>query len=212
MSISVEEKISFIRTALGRIYPEPKSELLYDSPFQLLIATILAAQATDKQVNVLTRELFRVCPDAATMSVTDPETIRELVRSINYCNNKAKNILAVSKKLVEEYAGEVPASREALETLPGVGRKTANVVLSNAFHMPVMPVDTHVHRVSNRIGLGKTSKPEETETGLIRVIPEAWVIDFHHYLLLHGRYTCKAKKPECHECVLRDICDYPDKN
>ncbi len=212
MSISVEEKISFIRTALGRIYPEPKSELLYDSPFQLLIATILAAQATDKQVNVLTRELFRVCPDAATMSVTDPETIRELVRSINYCNNKAKNILAVSKKLVEEYAGEVPASREALETLPGVGRKTANVVLSNAFHMPVMPVDTHVHRVSNRIGLVKTSKPEETETGLIRVIPEAWVIDFHHYLLLHGRYTCKAKKPECHECVLRDICDYPDKN
>jgi len=212
MSISVEEKISFIRTALGRIYPEPKSELLYDSPFQLLIATILAAQATDKQVNVLTRELFRVCPDAATMSVTDPETSRELVRSINYCNNKAKNILAVSKKLVEEYAGEVPASREALETLPGVGRKTANVVLSNAFHMPVMPVDTHVHRVSNRIGLVKTSKPEETETGLIRVIPEAWVIDFHHYLLLHGRYTCKAKKPECHECVLRDICDYPDKN
>lgn len=211
MSFSVEKKISFIRTVLERIYPEPKSELIYDSPFQLLIATILAAQATDKQVNVLTRELFRVCPDAATMSVTDPETIRDLVRSINYCNNKAKNILAVSKKLVEEYEGEVPASREALESLPGVGRKTANVVLSNAFRQPVMPVDTHVHRVSNRIGLVKTSKPENTETELIRVIPEPWVIDFHHYLLLHGRYTCKAKKPECQGCVLRDICDWPDK-
>ena len=211
MSFSVEEKIGFIRTALGRIYPEPKSELIYDSPFQLLIATILAAQATDKQVNILTKKLFDVCPDATTMSVTDPEIIRDLVRSINYCNNKAKNILAVSKKLVEEYEGEVPASREALESLPGVGRKTANVVLSNAFRQPVMPVDTHVHRVSNRIGLVKTSKPENTETELIRVIPEAWVIDFHHYLLLHGRYTCKAKKPECQGCVLRDICDWPDK-
>ena len=211
MSFSVEEKIGFIRTALGRIYPEPKSELIYDSPFQLLIATILAAQATDKQVNILTKKLFDVCPDATTMSVTDPETIRDLVRSINYCNNKAKNILAVSKKLVEEYEGEVPASRDALESLPGVGRKTANVVLSNAFRQPVMPVDTHVHRVSNRIGLVKTSKPENTETELIRVIPEAWVIDFHHYLLLHGRYTCKAKKPECQGCVLRDICDWPDK-
>jgi len=146
------------------------------------------------------------------MSMTDPETIRDLVRSINYCNNKAKNILAVSKKLVEEYEGEVPASREALESLPGVGRKTANVVLSNAFRQPVMPVDTHVHRVSNRIGLVKTSKPENTETELIKVIPEAWVIDFHHYLLLHGRYTCKAKKPECQGCVLRDICDWPEKS
>ncbi|MCF8383044.1 MAG: endonuclease III [Chlorobium sp.] len=208
----VREKISFIREALGALYPEPKSELVYGSPFQLLIATILAAQATDKQVNKITVELFRVAPDARSMSLLDPDTVKSLVRSINYFNNKAKNILAVSKKLAEEYNGEVPESRAALESLPGVGRKTANVVLSNAFRHPVMPVDTHVHRVSNRIGLVKTSKPEETETGLIAIIPEEWVIDFHHYLLLHGRYTCKAKKPECPRCTLRDICDWPDKS
>jgi len=209
---TLQEKIGFIREALGTRYPEPKSELLYDSPFQLLIATILAAQATDKQVNKITGELFRVAPDAPSMSRMDLESVTALVRSINYCNNKAKNILAVSLKLADEYNGEVPDSREALESLPGVGRKTANVVLSNAFRHPVMPVDTHVHRVSNRLGLVKTSKPEETEAGLIAIIPEAWVIDFHHYLLLHGRYTCKAKKPECAHCVLRDICDWPEKN
>jgi endonuclease-3 len=212
MRATVHEKISFIRTALGAVYPEPKSELVYSSPFQLLIATILAAQATDKQVNKITGELFRQCPDAASMSLMDLEGITSLVRSINYCNNKAKNILAVSKKLVEEYAGTVPPSRAALESLPGVGRKTANVVLSNAFRQPVMPVDTHVHRVSNRLGLLKTEKPEETEAGLISIIPEEWVIDFHHYLLLHGRYTCKAKKPECRSCVLWEICDWPEKS
>lgn len=206
------EKVSFIRETLGTLYPEPKSELVYASPFQLLIATILAAQATDKQVNKITGELFRIAPDAASMSLLDLESVTTLVRSINYFNNKAKNILAVSRKLADEYNGEVPESRDALESLPGVGRKTANVVLSNAFRRPVMPVDTHVHRVSNRLGLIKTSKPEETEAGLIAIIPEAWVIDFHHYLLLHGRYTCKAKKPECARCVLREICDWPEKS
>ncbi|MBN1279581.1 MAG: endonuclease III [Chlorobium sp.] len=211
MVTATKKKIIFIREKLGNLYPEPKSELIYETPFQLLIATILAAQSTDKQVNILTRELFKVCPDAKTMSLTDPETIRNLVRSINYYNNKAKNILAVSKKLIEEYEGEVPESREALESLPGVGRKTANVVLSNAFRQPVMPVDTHVHRVSNRLGLVNTSKPDDTEAGLIAIIPEEWVIDFHHYLLLHGRYTCKAKKTDCRNCVLRDICDWPEK-
>ncbi len=209
---TVQEKISFIREALGALYPEPKSELIYESPFQLLIATILAAQATDKQVNKITRELFRIAPDAASMSLLDLDTVKSLVSSINYFNNKAKNILAVSLKLAEEYHGDVPESRDALESLPGVGRKTANVVLSNAFRRPVMPVDTHVHRVSNRIGLVKTSKPEATEAGLIAIIPEEWVIDFHHYLLLHGRYTCKAKKPECPRCLLRDICDWPEKS
>ncbi|MEE9904300.1 MAG: endonuclease III [Chlorobium sp.] len=212
MTIAAEKKIAVIREILGRVYPDPKSELVYETPFQLLIATILAAQSTDKQVNILTKELFRVCPDATAMSRMDLDSITSLVRSINYFNNKAKNILAVSRKLVEEYQGEVPASREALESLPGVGRKTANVVLSNAFRQPVMPVDTHVHRVSNRLGLVHTSKPENTEAGLIAIIPEEWVIDFHHYLLLHGRYTCKAKKPECGKCQLRDICDWPDKD
>lgn len=209
--MTIPEKIRFIRETIGRIYPEPKSELVYASPFQLLIATILAAQTTDRQVNKVTEKLFAHCPDAHTMSLLDEKSVKDFVRSINYFNNKAKNILAVSRTLIEEYDGEVPSSREALECLPGVGRKTANVVLSNAFHQPVMPVDTHVHRVANRIGLIKSAKPEETESALVKVIPEAWIIDFHHYLLLHGRYTCKAKKPACPACVIREICDWPDK-
>ncbi|NTW69636.1 MAG: endonuclease III [Chlorobiaceae bacterium] len=203
-----KEKIVLLNEVLGSRYPNPKSELNYESPFQLLIATILAAQSTDKQVNVITQELFRVAPDALTLSRMEPDEVRNLVRSINYCNNKAKNILEVSRILVNCYEGRVPETREGLESLPGVGRKTANVVLSNAFHQAVMPVDTHVHRVSNRIGLVTTEKVEQTETELMKIIPEAWVIDFHHYLLLHGRYTCKAKKPECTACPLSVVCDY----
>ncbi|MCX6178505.1 MAG: endonuclease III [Chlorobiales bacterium] len=206
-----EEKIVFLNEVLGNKYPNPKSELQYENPFQLLVATILAAQATDKQVNVITRELFRSAPDAESMSRMDLDTVKGFVRSINYFNNKAKNILEVSRILVTNYNGNIPDTREGLESLPGVGRKTANVVLSNAFHQAVMPVDTHVHRVSNRIGLVRTDKPEQTETELMKIIPEAWVINFHHYLLLHGRYTCKAKKPECPHCPVSSICDYPSK-
>lgn len=212
MKQSPEEKILFLNEALGAAYPNPKSELHYESPFQLLIATIMAAQATDRQVNVITGELFRRAPDAATMSCMELDEVRELVRSINYCNNKAKNILEVSRILVERWQGVVPGNREELESLPGVGRKTANVVLSNAFGLPVMPVDTHVHRVSNRIGLIQTGKPEESEKELMKIIPEAWIIPFHHYLLLHGRYTCKAKKPDCAHCPLTSVCDYAEKN
>ncbi|EAT59850.1 endonuclease III [Chlorobium ferrooxidans] len=203
-----KEKIVLLKEVLGSRYPNPKSELNYENPFQLLIATILAAQSTDRQVNVITRELFKVAPDANSLSRMELDEVKNLVRSINYFNNKAKNILEVSRILVNEYEGRVPDRRAALESLPGVGRKTANVVLSNAFRQPVMPVDTHVHRVSNRIGVVKTGKVEETETELMKIIPEAWVIDFHHYLLLHGRYTCKAKKPECQNCPLSFVCDY----
>ncbi len=206
------EKIILLNEVLGARYPNPKSELLFASPFQLLVATILAAQATDKQVNVITRKLFEVAPDAESLSKMELEEVKALVRSINYFNNKAKNILEVSRTLVKQYNGQVPETREALESLPGVGRKTANVVLSSAFRQPVMPVDTHVHRVSNRIGLVKTEKPEHTETELMKIIPEKWVIDFHHYLLLHGRYTCKAKNPQCATCPLTFICDYPTKS
>ena len=163
MKQTPEEKIVFLDEALGAKYPDPKSELHYESPFQLLVATIMAAQATDRQVNIITRELFRQAPDAESMSRMELDEIKSLVRSINYFNNKAKNILEVSRILMQRYRGEVPATREELESLPGVGRKTANVVLGNAFGQPVMPVDTHVHRVSNRIGLVKTGKPEETE-------------------------------------------------
>jgi len=212
MRYTPEEKIVFLNQALGAQYPDPKSELHYESPFQLLVATIMAAQATDKQVNIITRDLFRRAPDAERMSRMELDEIKSIVRSINYFNNKAKNILEVSRILIEQYLGKVPETREELEHLPGVGRKTANVVLGNAFGQPVMPVDTHVHRVSNRIGLVTTSKPEETEKELMKIIPEAWVIIFHHYLLLHGRYTCKAKKPECAGCRVSSVCDYPAKN
>ena len=212
MNESPEQKIVFLREVLGAAYPNPRSELCYNSPFQLLVATILAAQATDRQVNVITRELFMRAPDAESMSRMELDEVRNLVRSINYCNNKAKNILAASRILVERFHGEVPATREELESLPGVGRKTANVVLSNAFGLPVMPVDTHVHRVSNRIGLVQTKKVEETERELMQIIAEEWVLPFHHYLLLHGRYTCKAKKPDCAHCAVSSICDYSAKN
>ncbi len=207
-----EEKIVVLNEVLGAEYPNPKSELQYDSPFQLLVSTIMAAQATDRQVNIITRELFKSAPDAESISRMELDMVIGFVRSINYFNTKAKNILEVSRILVSRYNGKVPETREELEKLPGVGRKTANVVLSNAFNQAVMPVDTHVHRVSNRIGLVRTHKVEQTESELMKIIPEAWVIDFHHYLLLHGRYTCKAKKPECPRCGVRIVCDYPEKN
>lgn len=209
MSRKQKEKIAFLREVLGARYPEPRSELVFSSPFQLLIATVLAAQSTDRQVNVITGELFRKAPDARSLSALKLDEVKEYVRSINYFNNKAKNILALSRILMEEHGGNVPESREELEKLPGVGRKTANVVLAAAFGRPVMPVDTHVHRVSNRIGLCRTEKVEETEAALMKIIPEEWVVDFHHYLLLFGRYTCKAKKPACRECPVREICDNP---
>jgi len=211
MSMTVPEKIAFIDKALTAVWPNPKSELDYETPFQLLVATIMAAQATDKKVNQLTVELFKAAPDAEAMSRMDVDDIKTIIRPINYYNNKSKNILAMSQRLVDEFGADVPASREALESLPGVGRKTANVVLSNAFGMPTMPVDTHVHRVSNRIGLCKTSKPEQTEEALLKIIPESRMIDFHHYLVLHGRYTCKAKKPECSKCPIIEACDWPEK-
>ncbi len=209
--MNTSDKIILINQALGARYPFPKSELRYSTPFQLLVATILAAQATDKKVNMITTVLFTTCPDAEHMSRMELDALKKIIRSINYYNNKAKNLLAVSKILTESYGGEVPHTREELESLPGVGRKTANVVLSNAFGQPVMAVDTHVHRVSNRVGLAKTDKPRDTEDALIAIIPAELVINFHHYLVLHGRYTCKARKPLCPECPIVPACDYPDK-
>jgi endonuclease-3 len=211
MNMSVSKKIAFINEALSTVWPDPKSELHYETPFQLLVATIMAAQATDKKVNQLTPMLFKAAPDPESMSRMDVDDIKTIIRPINYYNNKAANILAMSRRLVDEFGSEVPDTREALESLPGVGRKTANVVLSNAFGVPVMPVDTHVHRVSNRIGLCHTTKPEDTEAALMKIIPEPMVINFHHYLVLHGRYTCKAKKPDCRECRIREVCEWPEK-
>ena len=209
--MKIQEQIALINRVLGEKYPSPKSELHYSTPFQLLIATMLAAQATDKKVNIITKELFKTSPDAESMSRMELDQLKTIVRSINYFNTKAKNILATSKILVDSYKGEVPGTREELENLPGVGRKTANIVLSNVFGQPVMPVDTHVHRVSNRIGLVKTDKPRDTEDALVAVIPEKLVIDFHHYLVLHGRYICKARKPQCPQCPIGEACNYPEK-
>ena len=210
--MKIPEKIVLIDQELGSRYPSPKSELHYTTPFQLLVATMLAAQATDKRVNVVTAELFKRCPDAESMSRMELDALKEIIRSINYYNNKAKNILAASSMLVKSYDGEVPRTREELESLPGVGRKTANIILSNAFGQPVMAVDTHVHRVSNRIGLAKTGSPRDTEDALLAIIPEEMVINFHHYLVLHGRYTCKARKPLCSDCPIVPACDYPEKS
>ena len=209
--MTVQEQIAHINRLLGDKYPFPKSELHYSTPFQLLVATMLAAQATDKKVNVITSDLFSTAPDAESMSRMALEELKQIIRSINYYNTKAKNILAASRMLVESYNGEVPGTREELESLPGVGRKTANIVLSSAFGQPVMAVDTHVHRVSNRIGLVKTKKPRDTEDALVAVIPKELVINFHHYLVLHGRYVCKARKPLCSECPIVPACDYPHK-
>lgn len=209
--MTVQEQIAHINRLLGNKYPSPKSELHHSTPFQLLVATMLAAQATDKKVNVITADLFTAAPDAESMSRMTLEDIKQIIRSINYYKTKAKNIHTASRVLVESWNGEVPGTREELESLPGVGRKTANIVLSNAFGQPVMPVDTHVHRVSNRIGLVKTSKPRDTEDSLVAVIPKELIINFHHYLVLHGRYVCKARKPLCSECPIMGACNYPEK-
>lgn len=189
--------------------PSAESELQYNTPFELLVAVILSAQCTDKRVNMTTPALFRCFPDAFTMSRAKVEEIYELIKSISYPNNKAKHLSAMSRKLVEDFNGEVPDDMEMLQTLPGVGRKTANVVEAVAFHRPAMPVDTHVFRVADRIGLVTDAKtPLETEKQLVKNIPPEILSKAHHWLILHGRYTCTARKPKCEECGIRSYCRY----
>jgi len=207
-----EEKLSVVAEILGAKHPTPKTELKYETSFQLLVATILAAQCTDKRVNLVTEGLFQRYPDAHALSKLSFETLREEIKSINFLNNKAKNILESCKALVEKYNGEVPNTLEALTALPGVGRKTAHVVMSNAFGKPVLAVDTHVHRVSNRLGLACSKKVLDTEKQLMEILPESLVSDFHHYLILHGRYTCKARSPQCINCELTYICNHFNSN
>ncbi|ACF13028.1 endonuclease III [Chloroherpeton thalassium ATCC 35110] len=203
-----DEKLELVAKILGAKHPAPKTELNYETPFQLLVATILAAQCTDKRVNLVTAALFQRYPDAKSMSELSFEALREEIKSINFLNNKAKNILDSSKALVEKYNGEVPDTLDALTALPGVGRKTAHVVMSNAFGKPVLAVDTHVHRVANRLGLANSKNVRDTENQLMEILPESLVSDFHHYLILHGRYTCKARSPQCMNCELTHICNY----
>lgn len=194
--------------------PEPKTELHYANPFQLLVAVILSAQCTDKRVNMITPPLFEAFPTAKALAEASAEEVFELIKSVSYPNNKTKSLLGMARKLVDDFDGEVPADIDSLLQIPGVGRKTANVILSVVFDRPAMAVDTHVFRVANRIGLTDKSKtPLETERTLVEHIPADIIPKAHHWLILHGRYVCKARKPECSSCFLTDICKaYPSFN
>lgn len=187
--------------------PVAESELHFGNPFELLVAVILSAQCTDKRVNMTTPSLFKVYPTPLSMASVEPEDLLPLIKSISYPNNKAKSLVGMARKLVADFNGMVPDTMEALLTLPGVGRKTASVVLIVAYNKPAMPVDTHVFRVSNRLGLTDNAKtPEETERVLLANIPEHLLPIAHHWLILHGRYTCQARKPLCDQCGLRPWC------
>jgi endonuclease III len=191
--------------------PEPRTELHFSSPFELLVAVILSAQATDKSVNKATAGLFRAAPTPAAMLALGVDGLSRHIRSIGLYNSKAKNIIETCRLLIERHSGEVPASREELERLPGVGRKTANVVLNTAFGQPTIAVDTHIFRVANRIGLAAGKTPRAVEDKLLKVVPPEFLKDAHHWLILHGRYTCKARNPACPVCVINDLCEYRHK-
>jgi endonuclease III len=191
--------------------PHPRSELSHRTPFELLVAVVLSAQATDKGVNKATERLFPVANTPAAIVALGVDRLIPYVQSIGLFRNKAKNIVALSQILLREHGGQVPPNREALEKLPGVGRKTANVVLNVAFGQPTIAVDTHIFRVANRMGLAPGKNPDEVERKLVKFVPEEFRQHAHHWLILHGRYVCVARKPQCGACPLRDLCEYRDK-
>lgn len=191
--------------------PAPTTELEYASPFQLLIAVILSAQATDKSVNLATRRLFSDAPTPQKMLALGEEGLMAYINRIGLYRTKAKNVITTCRLLIESHAGEVPRQREALEALPGVGRKTANVVLNTAFGEPTIAVDTHIFRVANRTGLGRGKTPLAVELKLLKSVPETYRQDAHHWLILHGRYICTARRPHCEICPITDLCEFKDK-
>ena len=199
----------FRRFAVQR--PEPKGELEYINAFTLLVAVVLSAQATDSGVNRATRALFREADTPAKMLALGEAKVGEHIRTIGLWRNKAKNVIALSEALMRDFDGEVPAERDLLVTLPGVGRKTANVVLNIVFGQPTMAVDTHIFRIGNRLGLAPGDTPEQVEAGLLRVIPPEYLQHAHHWLILHGRYVCKARRPDCEACIIADLCKWPGK-
>ena len=190
---------------------DPKGELEHLNPYTLLVAVVLSAQATDAGVNKATRPLFQVADTPAKMVALGVDRVQDYIKTIGLYRNKAKNVIALSERLLAEYGGVVPADRDALTTLPGVGRKTANVVLSMAFGQTTMAVDTHVFRIAHRLKLSKGKTPDAVETDLMRVIPDAYLYHAHHWLILHGRYTCLARRPKCESCVVADLCTSTDK-
>jgi endonuclease-3 len=189
----------------------PRTELNYRTPFELLIAVILSAQATDVSVNKATQTLFALAPDPEAMLTLGMEGLEQYIRTIGLYHSKARHILATCHLLLERHGGAVPQTREALEALPGVGRKTANVVLNTAFGHATIAVDTHIFRVANRTGIAPGKDVQEVETGLMRKVPREFHVDAHHWLILHGRYVCKARKPLCARCLIADLCEYPAK-
>lgn len=192
---------------LAKLRPNPGSELRFETPFELLVAVVLSAQATDKGVNLITEKLFKVADTPEDFVRLGVEGLLPYTKSINYFNNKTQNLVKLSQKLIEDFGGEVPRTREELESLPGVGRKTANVVLNVAFGEPTLAVDTHIFRVANRTGLAKGKTPLEVELKLLKNVPPAFRKDAHHWILLHGRYCCKAIRPMCESCPVADLCD-----
>ncbi|MDO8988351.1 MAG: endonuclease III [Sideroxyarcus sp.] len=192
--------------------PHPTTELVHSTPFELLVAVILSAQATDKSVNLATRELFPVANTPQKILDLGEAGLREYVQRIGLYQTKSRHIIGMCRMLLELHAGCVPQTREALEALPGVGRKTANVILNTAFGQPTIAVDTHIFRVSNRTGLAPGKDVTEVEKKLVKFVPEEFRLDAHHWLILHGRYTCVARKPKCRECIIQDLCEFKEKN
>lgn len=211
-STQLQKKYDAFVAYFKKEMPDAASELVFHDPYQLLVAVILSAQCTDKRVNMTTPALFERYPTPEAMAASTVEEIYTYIKSISYPNNKAKNLYGMAQCLMNEFGGVVPSNLEDLQRLPGVGRKTANVVMAVAFKQPAMPVDTHVFRVANRIGLTKNSKNVlETEKVLVKHIPAESLVDAHHWLILHGRYVCQARKPLCDRCGIADICDYHHK-
>jgi endonuclease-3 len=193
------------------IDPEPRGELEHVNAFTLLVAVVLSAQSTDAGVNKATRALFALADTPQKMLALGEEGLRERIKTLNFFNTKARNVIALSRRLVDEFGGAVPTDIDILETLPGVGRKTASVVVNIAFHIPRIAVDTHIFRVANRIPLVVTATPLDTQDALERIVPQEYLLHAHHWLILHGRYICKARRPECWRCPVADLCRFPDK-
>lgn len=208
--MNAEKRYELFRR-LAIAIPEPTTELHHSSVFELLVAVILSAQATDKGVNIATAKLFPVANTPAAILALGVEGLEHYIKTIGLFRSKAKNVIATCKMLVECFNGEVPNTREALESLPGVGRKTANVILNTAFGQPTIAVDTHIFRLGNRLGLAPGKTPLEVELKLMKAVPKAFIQDAHHLLILHGRYVCTARQPKCGECVIRDLCEFKGK-